>query len=99
MIRREFLALTGGWASSAAIGLGSRPPARPGERSNPLTQPDRAADITLRIGEVTWELAPKRSIRTIAYNGQVPGPVLRATAGRPLTVDVWNDTKDAELVH
>jgi FtsP/CotA-like multicopper oxidase with cupredoxin domain len=99
MIRREFLALTGGWASSAAIGLGSRPPARPGERSNPLTQPDRAADITLRIGEVTWELAPKRSIRTIAYNGQVPGPALRARAGHPVTVDVWNDTKDEDIVH
>ena len=64
-----------------------------------LPQPGPAADITLRIAEVEWELAPKRSIRTIAYNGQVPGPLLRATAGRPLTVDVWNETKEAELVH
>jgi FtsP/CotA-like multicopper oxidase with cupredoxin domain len=53
----------------------------------------------LRITEVTWELAPRRSIKTIAYNGQVPGPALRARTGRPITVDVWNETKDEELVH
>jgi FtsP/CotA-like multicopper oxidase with cupredoxin domain len=29
----------------------------------------------------------------------VPGPLLRVKAGRPLTVDVWNDTRDEELVH
>jgi FtsP/CotA-like multicopper oxidase with cupredoxin domain len=99
MDRREFLALTSGCASSALIGVDPHLFARRREPS--VLQPQRAptADITLRIAEVAWELAPKRSIRTIAYNGQVPGPVLRATAGRPLTVDVWNETREAELVH
>ena len=57
------------------------------------------ADITLRIAPVTLDIAPKRSIKTIGYNGQVPGPLLRARLGKPVTVDVFNDTKDDELVH
>jgi FtsP/CotA-like multicopper oxidase with cupredoxin domain len=58
-----------------------------------------AADITLRIGEITHELAPGRTVRTLAYNGQTPGPVLRAPAGRPVVVDVFNASKDSDLVH
>jgi FtsP/CotA-like multicopper oxidase with cupredoxin domain len=59
----------------------------------------QSADITLRITELTHELGPRRSVKTVAYNGQVPGPLLRARAGRPLTVDVFNETKREELVH
>jgi FtsP/CotA-like multicopper oxidase with cupredoxin domain len=64
-----------------------------------VPQPVGTADVTLRIGETTLELGPRRSVKTLAYNGQVPGPLLRVTEGRPLTVDVWNDTKDEEFVH
>jgi len=53
----------------------------------------------LRIGEVTIEPAPRRFVRTVAYNGQSPGPVLRAKEGKPLTVEVWNDTSEPEMVH
>ena len=88
MNRRQFLALLGGSAASAITG-----------DRRLSAQSGNAADITLRIGELTWELAPKRTVRTIAYNGQVPGPLLRARAGRPVTVDVLNETKDQEVVH
>jgi FtsP/CotA-like multicopper oxidase with cupredoxin domain len=57
------------------------------------------ADFTLRIGEANFELAPRRSVRTVAYNSQVPGPILRAKEGKPVVVDVWNDTGDNEMVH
>ncbi len=57
------------------------------------------ADVTLRIAETSVELAPRRVIRTTAYNGQVPGPLLRAPRGRPLTVDVFNDTAAEDIVH
>jgi FtsP/CotA-like multicopper oxidase with cupredoxin domain len=56
-------------------------------------------DITLRIAELTLDLGFRRSVRTIAYNGQVPGPALRARVGRPLTIDVWNDTRDEDIIH
>ena len=40
--------------------------------------------------------APHRTIRTIAYNGQVPGPLLRFQEGRPVTIDVTNQTATAK---
>jgi FtsP/CotA-like multicopper oxidase with cupredoxin domain len=57
------------------------------------------ADVTLHIQEINLELAPKHTIKTVGYNGQVPGPLLRMTEGKPVTVDVFNDTNDDELVH
>ncbi|HWC97561.1 MAG TPA: multicopper oxidase domain-containing protein [Candidatus Sulfopaludibacter sp.] len=58
-----------------------------------------AADITLRIGEVSAELGRGHTVRTLAYNGQVPGPLLRMTEGRPVVVDVVNETARPEMVH
>lgn len=89
MNRRQFLAAAGGGLSLAASGFaqasGDREPS--------------PADIRLRIQETTIELAPNRVIKTIAYNGQAPGPLVRAPEGRPLTVDVFNDTKESDIVH
>ncbi len=60
---------------------------------------DAPADITVKIGEITLDLGPKRSVRTIAYNGQVPGPVIRVREGRTLAVDVSNSTAEHQIVH
>jgi FtsP/CotA-like multicopper oxidase with cupredoxin domain len=57
------------------------------------------ADITLRIQEMTLDLGPRHSIKTIGYNGQIPGPLLRVKEGQPVIVEVVNDTNDDELVH
>jgi FtsP/CotA-like multicopper oxidase with cupredoxin domain len=84
MNRREFLAAAGIW-SCAAVAARARLAAD--------------ADVTLRIAETTLDLGPKRSVRTLAYNGQVPGPVLRAREGRRVVVDVWNDAKERDIVH
>jgi FtsP/CotA-like multicopper oxidase with cupredoxin domain len=98
MTRRELLALTCYWTSASAIAAGQhRMPPRPAPPAAGLF--DGNADITLRIGEITLDLAAGRSIRTLAYNGQVPGPFLRAPRGRPVTVDVWNDSREEEIVH
>jgi len=59
----------------------------------------QGADISLHIGETTIDLGPKHSIRTVAYNGRVPGPLLRVKEGEPVTVDVTNETGEQELVH
>ena len=48
---------------------------------------------------MSLELGPRRTVKTLAYNGQVPGPLLRIPEGRPLTVEVINDTQDEEFVH
>jgi FtsP/CotA-like multicopper oxidase with cupredoxin domain len=98
MTRRQLLALTCCWTAAAATTRGQHPP-EPRSAPRPSTPPVGEADITLRIGEMTLDLAPRRSIRTFAYNGQVPGPFLRATLGKPVIVDVWNDTKEEDIVH
>jgi FtsP/CotA-like multicopper oxidase with cupredoxin domain len=61
--------------------------------------PTTKADYTLRIAPVTVELAPDHILSTIGYNDSSPGPVLRMREGRPITVDVINDTDVPELVH
>jgi len=63
---------------------------------NPASGP---ADITLRISPVTVELAGDRILSTIGYNGMAPGPVLRMKKGKPVTVNVINETDTPELVH
>jgi FtsP/CotA-like multicopper oxidase with cupredoxin domain len=67
--------------------------------STPQPAPTTKADLTLRIEPVTVELAPDRILSTIGYNGASPGPVLRMKEGKPLSVDIINDTDTPELVH
>ena len=56
-------------------------------------------DFTLHIAPMTFEIAPRKMVKTIAYNGSVPGPLLRMKEGQAVTIDVFNDTGDAEIVH
>jgi len=58
-----------------------------------------AADYTLRIKASPIELAPRRIISTITYNGQFPGPLLRLKEGRQVSVDIYNDTDTPEQLH
>ena len=57
------------------------------------------ADHALRIKPCTLEIGKGVGVRTVGYNGQVPGPVLRLREGRPVTIDVHNETSVPELVH
>ena len=57
------------------------------------------ADYTLRISPVTVEFDRSHILSTIGYNGTAPGPVLRMREGKPVTVDVINDTDSPEFVH
>jgi len=54
--------------------------------------PQSKADFTLRIAPVSFEIAPAKTIHTLGYNGQVPGPLLGMKEGVPVMVDVFNDT-------
>src|SRR5690348_4802606 len=78
---------------------GMPPKPSPAEASAQTAPSGAKADFTLRIAPVPVELAPTRIVSTIGYNGTSPGPVLRMREGKPVTVDVINDTDAAELVH
>lgn len=58
-----------------------------------------AADYSIDIAPYTLEISPKHSIKTIAYNQRVPGPLLRLREGQPTTIDVSNHTENEEIVH
>ena len=57
------------------------------------------ADYSLTIAVTPIELAPNKIISTTTYNGQFPGPLLRFQEGRPVTIDVRNNTDTPELLH
>jgi len=57
------------------------------------------ADYTLRIAQADVELAPGHIVRTTTYDGRFPGPLLRLRAGRPVTIDLVNETGVPEQLH
>jgi FtsP/CotA-like multicopper oxidase with cupredoxin domain len=89
LTRRRFFTLTAGASPLALCNFAQ-------ETVDSTNSP---ADITLRIAKTTIELAPKTTVTTVTYNGQVPGPLLRLPEGKPVTVDVSNETRDGEIVH
>jgi FtsP/CotA-like multicopper oxidase with cupredoxin domain len=57
------------------------------------------ADHSLRIEPCTLEIGPGVTVNTVAYNGQVPGPLLRLREGVPVTIDVTNSSPRPDIVH
>jgi FtsP/CotA-like multicopper oxidase with cupredoxin domain len=94
MRRRDFLAL-----ASAAAGHAATAHALQRPRAVAAAAPFNAASPTLRIQPVTLELGKNAVVKTIGYNGKAPGPILRFKEGVPTTIDVYNETKNEELVH
>jgi FtsP/CotA-like multicopper oxidase with cupredoxin domain len=87
--RRNFLALLGTSACTAAASrLGVQAPAD-------IAKPD----VKLTISPVKLEIATGKIVETIGYNGSVPGPVLRFREDQNVSVQVENQTSNAELVH
>jgi len=87
--RREFLALL---AVPACAEFARRFALQSGQETT-------KADITLRISPIELEVGPRKVIKTTAYNGSAPGPILRLREGQPASVEVINDTKIPEIVH
>jgi len=97
--RRDILKLGGialAQAGAPRLLVGSQAPAA---TSSIASAVESKADYTLRIAPVTVELDRSRILSTIGYNGTAPGPVLRMREGKPVTVEVINDTDAPELVH
>lgn len=93
MNRRNFLSYAG--MLLAAQSLESLLPAQ----SKAGAKPASKADHSLRIEPSTLEIGPAVNIKTLAYNGQVPGPFLRLREGVPVTIDVTNASSDPDIVH
>src|ERR1019366_6356645 len=86
--RRGFLVGAGAAGMALGAGIGAA-----------YTQIAAAPDHTLRIAPARLELAPGKVIETFAYNGMVPGPVLRLREGRQVSIDIRNDTDVDDIIH
>ena len=58
----------------------------------------RRPDIRLRIENCSLDIRNRVTIRTVAYNGQVPGPTLHSTEGKPVSIEVTDATSSAGIV-
>ena len=92
--RRDFLrgaAVVTLGAVGAAIGLD-----RGGPRAGAGPEP---ATIHLEAREVTWELAPGKTVKAMAYNGRVPGQEIRVREGERVRVALKNALHEPTTIH
>ncbi len=103
--RRSFLAAT--LVSGAALTACSRSTSRPGQatRTEAIAAAEAARPHTGKVVSANLTAAPAdidlggKIARTLAYNDQVPGPLIRAAVGDELTVNVTNNLQSPTSVH
>jgi manganese oxidase len=71
-------------------------------KGNQLLEPTiadgvKVFDITAKV--VRWEVAPGEFVEAYAYNGMVPGPLLRVTEGDRLRLRLTNELPEPTVVH
>jgi FtsP/CotA-like multicopper oxidase with cupredoxin domain len=97
--RRRFLEAAGGaglvLVGGVLVPAALSPPSRPSAHA----KTPQEAEHTIRIAPILHEIAPGKVIRTTAYNGSVPGPVLRLREGQPVRINVINGSGYPNLVH
>lgn len=64
-----------------------------------MNNPNNTIVYYLEAGEFDWELAPGKTIRALGFNGQLPGPELRAGKGDTVVVRVKNNLREATIIH
>jgi FtsP/CotA-like multicopper oxidase with cupredoxin domain len=89
--RRDFL-VHGARAAAGALTLGRGVPL-------PSLQIQAPADYTIRIAPFKLEIAPGKVVKTTAFNGRVPGELIRVREGQQVTIDVVNQTDVEDIVH
>jgi manganese oxidase len=58
-----------------------------------------AKQFELVCSNMQWEVEPGKLVPAMAYNGMVPGPVLRVTEGDRVRVIVRNDMDESTAIH
>ena len=77
---REFLITAGRLGLGvASVGVGIL-------RSRESVAAGAPRTVHLEAREVKWGLVPGKTIKAMAYNGQVPGPTIRAREGKRLRI-------------
>ncbi len=96
--RRQFL------ATAATLGFGAAGGAA-GERLEALAEPARSESrgglrtLHLEGRKTAWEIAPRKTIKALAYNGRGPGPEIRAREGERLRIVFKNSLREPTTIH
>ena len=77
---------------------GAGPDAHGGQLLEPTVQ-DGVKEFALSTGVVRWNLLPDLEVGAYAYNGQVPGPLIRVEPQDRIRVRVRNELPEATTVH
>jgi FtsP/CotA-like multicopper oxidase with cupredoxin domain len=99
LTRRRFMHVVGGvGAIASAAGLAQLRPGSgaPGAAAALAGEP---RTVHLEARSVRWELAPGRTVSAMAYNGQIPGPIIRAREGERLRIALKNELPEPTTVH
>jgi FtsP/CotA-like multicopper oxidase with cupredoxin domain len=65
----------------------------------PTVLPDGTKQFDLTAGIVDWEVEPGKQVRAWAYNGQVPGPMIKVAIGDRVRVVLKNDLPQSTALH
>ncbi|MBM3547720.1 MAG: copper oxidase [Alphaproteobacteria bacterium] len=89
-------------AHGAPAGARNAPMAAPearGAQYLPSRMVDGVREFELSTGLVRWHILPKVMVDAMAYNGQVPGPTIRAKPGEKVRIKVANKLNEPTSVH
>lgn len=70
-----------------------------GNQPLPPTLVGGVKEFQLTTSVIRWSILPEVQVGAYAYNGQVPGPLIRVTTGERVRVRVKNDLPEPTSVH
>lgn len=99
--RRHFLGLLAGAGTSALAGCSTVDDVTDGgSRPTPRSAPSGPADVTATVRAATGiQPSTDTSTETWLYNGEFPGPELRAREGEVIEVELGNDLSEETTIH
>jgi FtsP/CotA-like multicopper oxidase with cupredoxin domain len=65
----------------------------------PTVAADGAKEFALTASVLDWEVSPGKTVQAWAYNGQVPGPIIKVAVGDHVRIKLTNDLPAATDVH
>jgi len=65
----------------------------------PKVRADGTKEFDLTASVVDWEVAPGKTVKAWAYNGQVPGPWLKVDVGDKVRVVLDNELPQSTVIH
>ena len=70
-----------------------------GQPLEPEVLADGTKEFAVTASEIDWEVEPGKTVKAMAYNGQVPGPVISVEVGDKVRVVLTNEMSESTSIH